>query len=67
VKRPELTVSMKVCVITDTVQPMQFTNARRKCQSIEHYLVIGYGLRQNPCVGEMAERLNALVLKTSKV
>ena len=38
-----------------------------KCQTIEHYLVIGYGLRQNPPVGEMAERLNALVLKTSKV
>ena len=37
-----------------------------RCQTGEHYLVIGYDFQQNP-VGEMAERLNALVLKTSKV
>ena len=33
----------------------------------QHYLVLRLGVRQNSIAGEMAERLNALVLKTSKV
>jgi hypothetical protein len=33
----------------------------------QHYLVLRLGVRQNSPAGEMAERLNALVLKTSKV
>ena len=36
-------------------------------QLSQHYLVLGLGVRQNYFAGEMAERLNALVLKTSKV
>ena len=33
----------------------------------QHHLVLGLGVRQDCTAGEMAERLNALVLKTSKV
>ena len=33
----------------------------------QHHLVLGLGVRQDYPRGEMAERLNALVLKTSKV